>query len=196
MVSARFCGAALAALLALSVCAPAAQAAPLRMDYIVTDLGGGTYDYEFKLTLDNNDGTWSAGQEWTWIVWGDAQNAVSPLADFVGDTTDLPVGPFDRYTTTSGGHNGPSMLHGPGGVLAWWMPAAVGDCLMWSGTSSTLLPQGDMLWSIIWGQNGGTRIDFEVATRVTSFGEPIPEPGTLALVAGAAACLLWRRRTR
>ena len=49
-----------------------ALATPLRMDYSVSDLGGGIYDYEFALVLDNNDSSWSAGQGWGWIIFGDA----------------------------------------------------------------------------------------------------------------------------
>ena len=44
---------------ALQCCANA-NATPLSMDYVVTDIGGGTYQYDFTLTLDNNDGSWVA----------------------------------------------------------------------------------------------------------------------------------------
>ena len=47
-----------------------AQATPLRLDYSVTDLGGGLYDYNFILVLDNNDSSWAAGQNFNWIIWG------------------------------------------------------------------------------------------------------------------------------
>ena len=47
-------------------------ATPLRLDYVITDLGGGVYKYDFTFVVDNNDGSYMAGQTWRWFVFGDA----------------------------------------------------------------------------------------------------------------------------
>jgi hypothetical protein len=66
------------------------QAAPY---YSIVDNGDGTYSYGFDLVLDNNDGSWQAGQGFDWIIFGDAQNMPSPFADFVMSDGVFPVGP-------------------------------------------------------------------------------------------------------
>ena len=79
--------------LAAAALSSTAHATPLRMDYAVTDLGGGIWDYEFYLTLDNNDNSWNYGNGWGWVIIGDAQSSDSPLYDWAGDNGDFPVGP-------------------------------------------------------------------------------------------------------
>ncbi|MAE70049.1 MAG: hypothetical protein CME06_06225 [Gemmatimonadetes bacterium] len=110
----------------------AMAATPLRMDFTVTELGDGLYDYEFVLKLDNHDSSWEPGQSWGWVIAADAQESDSPLADFVGDPADLPIGPWDTYTVSMGYHNGPTLWH----VLDEWSPVEEGDLLTWSGISS------------------------------------------------------------
>ena len=100
------------------------SATPLSLEYGITDLGGGLYDYQFDLTLDNNDSSWVLGQSFNWIIFGDAASgSSSPLTDFVGDTGDLPIGPFLDYYTSFGGHNGPNLLDSS---FTGWIPSAVG----------------------------------------------------------------------
>ena len=128
----------------------AAGASPLRFDYSVRDIGSGLYDYEFRLILDNNDDSWVAGQGWQWIVFGDnpdGYDAASPLTDFTGDTSDLPIGPYDSYGTTTGAvdHAGPTLEF----RVHFWTPTAVGQYLHWSGTSTANLGQGELLISTI-----------------------------------------------
>lgn len=157
---------------------------PLRMDYEITDLGGGLFDYEFTLVVDNNDGSYQNGQTWRWFVFGDSPVAPTPLANFVGDVNDLPIGPYTGYGQTSGGHNGPDLQS----VVDDWVPTGVGDSLFWSGTSTAFLGQGDMLWSNVIGgsANPGVRGNFEVAHLV-------PAPGGAALL-GLGGLLMTRRR--
>ena len=151
---------------------------PLRLDYSVTDLGGGLYDYNFDLVLDNNDSSWTSGNGWGWIVFGDANLASSPLTDFVGDPSDLPIGPYTLYATTGGLHNGPTLDP----RLSIWTPSAIGDLLSWSGTSTADLAQGSLLFSTIESEPGTVKADFEVANRLLPPGR-VPEPQTLLLLA-------------
>lgn len=170
---------------------PAAFATPLRMEYTVTDLGGGLYDYEFDLILDNGDGTWAPGQGWRWLIFGDSPTSPSPLANFAGDPTDLPVGPWTGYSSTGGGHNGPSFSF----VLDYWIPSGVMDELNWSGTSTADLQQGEMLFSTLAGTlNGGVPASFETAYRIDP--PVIPEPSTLALLAAGGLLVVTVRRRR
>ena len=147
-----------------------AAATPLRMEYCVTDLGGGSYQYTFKLILDNNDNTWAAGQGWRWLIWGDVPSAPTNLTGWVGDPSSLPVGPWTGYTSSGGGHNGPTFSS----VLEYWVPSAVGDTLTWKGTSTADLAAGQLTFSTLAGTlGGGIAANWEVAHRVTC-GGPAP----------------------
>ena len=158
-----------------------AYAHPLRMDYTVTDLGG-LYDYEFYFTLDDNDHSWTYGQGWGWVIIGDAMSQASPLYDWAGDMSDFPVGPWTGWSSSGGYHNGPTLNY----VLDCWVPENVGETLYFSGTSSVLLHEGEMLWSSIYTQGGAPTVEFEVANY-------IPAPAALPLLALAG---LTRRRRR
>ena len=56
-----------------------AGATPLGLNYSVTSLGS-WYNYDFELILDNNDGSWAAGQGWNWLIFGDQVAGDSPLS--------------------------------------------------------------------------------------------------------------------
>lgn len=167
--------------LAAAALASTAYATPLRMDYAVTDLGGGLWDYDFYLTLDDNDHSWQYGNGWGWVIIGDAQSSSSPLYDFAGDYGDFPVGPWDGWSTSSGYHNGPTLSY----VLDCWVPQEVGETLHFSGTSTVLLHEGEMLWSSIYTQGGAQTVEFATANL-------IPAPAALSLLAMAG--LVSRRR--
>ena len=109
------------------------------------------FDYEFRLKLTNLDGSWVPGQGWRWLIFGDQESQPTNLLNFIGDPGDLPIGPWTRYQTSGGFHNGPTL----GPVLDYWIPTGVGETLRWSGTSTVDLPNGELLWSTIAGTLGG-----------------------------------------
>ena len=163
-------GRVLVAALGLSFAA-AVSATPLAMNYSVVP-NGSSFDYSFQLTLDNHDGSWAPGQSFNWVIFGDDATGPGALTDFSGSLPRLPVGPFTDYDVSGGsGHHGPTFLDFVG---EGWIPAAIGDGLVWSGRSSRFLGQGELLFSNIAGD--GERANYEVATL------NVPEPSTLTLV--------------
>ncbi|MEO1008053.1 MAG: GC-type dockerin domain-anchored protein [Planctomycetota bacterium] len=143
-----------------------AAAQSLELEYTVTDIGGGQFEYEFFLTPDDG---WAAGMAWRWFIFGDeprdaaGEPGETPLTDFVGDLSSLPIGPWTGYGTTGGSHNGPNLAP----VLDYWTPASADETLTWKGTSTADLGQGEMLFSTIAGTLGGAvAADFAVATRI------------------------------
>jgi hypothetical protein len=132
---------------------------PLSLYYTVTDLGDGTYQYDFTLLLDNHTGDWVPQQGWGWLVFGDAPYQASALADFQMAPDEFPVGPWTSIGLSSGYHNGPTFES----VSSLWVPANIGDRLSWSGTSASFLDQGQLQFSTLNTRNGATAADFETA---------------------------------
>lgn len=170
-------------ILAAAALAGNAHAMPLTMGYTVTDIGGGLYDYEFYFTLADDDHSWQAGMGWGWVIIGDAQSQASPLYDWAGDMGDFPVGPWTGWSSSGGYHNGPTLNY----VLDLWVPTYVGEQLFFSGTSSVLLHEGEMLWSSIYTGGGAPVVEWEVA-------HIIPAPAALPLLAAGGLFLRRRRR--
>jgi hypothetical protein len=144
-----------------------AGATPVTMSYCVEDAGGGQYQYTFTLTLDNHDNSWAPGFGLGWIVYGDVPSGNSPISDFVGDPSSLPIGPFYEYSGSGGGHNGPTLgpvvVQQPPYPILYWVPNAVGDSLTWQGTSTHLVFPAQMQWSALFAQ-GGSPVNFENMT--------------------------------
>ena len=179
----------LGALLFISMGMGTAQAAslPLQLDYTVTPTGNNRYRYDFTLTLTNADNSWSLGQDWGHIRFGNQRRpgTNTPLTSFRGHNSSLADTPFDRFLS-------PTQSEGPGvtryGVR--WRPTAVGESLSWSGTSTANLDQGDLLWGAYTRSNGAAAIQNAVAVRLN----PIPEPGTFVLAGMGLVSLMGLRR--
>ncbi|MFK5926974.1 MAG: PEP-CTERM sorting domain-containing protein [Desulfuromusa sp.] len=146
---------------------------PLRLDYQVSTNVDERYIYNFSLILDNNDDSWLLGQGFGWLIFGDAPILnTSPFTDF--NLTSSPIGPWTQLGLTTGAHNGPTFQH----ILDFWYPATINETLTWSGTSETLLQQGQLFFSTVRGTPDIVRADFEVANNIT----PVSEPSTLLLL--------------
>ena len=166
---------------------PALKASPLVLNYSVTP-DAGVYDYSFSLVLDNHDSTWTSGQTFGWIIFGDVPfgDGDSPLADFT--LTSPPPAPFIELDSTFSAHNGPSFIN-VSDDSGLWEPTALGDALSWTGTSASDLGEGALLWSNIDGT--GTLANFEVANLTSS----VPEPGQygLPILLAVIGWAGWRR---
>lgn len=158
------------------------SAVPLTMTYRVTDLGGGSYQYDFRVVCDNNDNTYASGQGWGWLIFGDSSTSPAPLTNWQISSGQLPVGPWTGMSSSSGGHNGPTFSY----VLDAWIPTGIGDSIQWTGTSTANLAQGQLLWSTIAGNVGSpSTANFTVATRLdpdinikNSSSNTVPNGGT------------------
>ena len=172
-----------------------ANATPIGVDYSITDQGNGTYLYDFFFILNNNDGSWTSGQGFDWLIFGDrAGDSLQPSAfgdSGAGNWAWLTSDGSQSYSAF--GHEGPTMCFGDvpncGPDDGLWTPLAVGDSVSGSGLSNILVADGQMYWSII----VGDFTEWNRANRVTA----VPEPGTLALFGvGLFGMGLSRRRKK
>ena len=176
----------LGALLFIAMGLGTAQAAslPLQLSYTVTPIENNRYNYDFTLTLTNEDNSWVSGGGWGEITFGDStQLGTYPLSNFVGDVSSLAGTPFTRFDGVSG-------FFGPGVSGNIWYPTAVGETIGWSGTSTADLAQGELLWNTHTTIGFAAEIQYAVAVRTN----PIPEPGTFVLAGMGLVSLLGLRR--
>lgn len=138
-----------------------ARSTPLTLSYSITPELGGVFRYQFRMTLDNHDGTWAPGQGWGWVVYADAYYSPSPMDDFQGNPLDLPIGPWDEYTTSEGEHNGPTL----GFLLNMWSPVFIGESITWSGHSTVRATPGSLTWSSLVTTGGASTFQYAPAVE-------------------------------
>ena len=147
---------------ALAGTASTASAQGLYMFYSVVDLGGGLFEYEFRVTPQSG---WVSGMGWGGLVFGDERSVaaggsgVSPLDDFTMDPAQFPVGPWTSFTISSGEHNGPTFSP----ALDLWIPASSNEVLTWRGESLGLVGSREMLYSTLSVTGGAQAANFRVA---------------------------------
>lgn len=175
--------------LSLVLAASAARADVTELTYKKTDIGGGLFQYDFKLTLTNHDMTYSPGQGFNWIIFGDVPGpGTSTLDDWVPLSDSFPNTNM-VYTFSSGGHNGPTYLDAVNLSTDGWIPTGVGDSVTWNGISANDVPDGAMFFSALISINGANLPNFQVAVR-------IPEPAAAMTLGVLAACSFLARRRR
>jgi MYXO-CTERM domain-containing protein len=127
---------------------------PLALEYEVSGTAP-PYNYSFRLVLDNHDGSWTPGQDWSGPVFGQAVFGSGGMAPFTGWITNAgsyPVGPFTTtpwVTTSVAGvsYNAPGLFDNVS-PTEWWVPASIGEQLVWWGTANTFLNDSQMAWSM------------------------------------------------
>lgn len=157
----------------------------LDLYYKKVDLGG-SYQYDFKLVVTNNDSSFAPGQGFNWITFGDVFNAPSTLPDFSLNFHTFP-NPNMTFTFSGGGHNGPTFLDATNVVTDGWLPTGVGDFVTWQGTSAFDVPDGQLLFSTLIPINGATPTNFKAAIAV-------PEPTSGLVLVGLICGVVLRRR--
>lgn len=153
---------------------PLGFATPLTLEYNVSGVGL-PYTYEFKLVLDNHDGSWTAGQGWNSLAFG-LQYAPAEFANtWQTNSSSYPVGPWDTTiwggTSTSGGTLYSRALASSGSTASLhWIPSFAGDYVEWFGTADVFLNDLELLWSTPGSTVGGAvRVQFEPAKRVGDY---------------------------
>ncbi|UYV13590.1 MAG: hypothetical protein NCW75_04725 [Phycisphaera sp.] len=138
----------------------------LDLEYAVSDIGGGIYEYRFFLSPDDG---WEPGMGWAHVVFG--IGAPWPtLTDWFGDPDSLPVGPWDDYASSAGA-DWAAYSFWP--VTTHWIPASGDETLVWKGTAAVDLEQGELLFGTRFVTVGGAAaIDRAVADRIDFVCDP------------------------
>jgi hypothetical protein len=214
----------LSALLCVGVTS-VANSTPFRLDYSITDFGTPTlrYQYDFTLTLDNNDGSWVAGQSFGIFFIGDKICVLPCSTDTngggaFGSNTDVVFGVIESswiggYALGFGydllQHSGPSIRAkhiNPAGeaVGGPYVPLSIGEIVTFSLISKTFLGSGSLLWSNFPSDGLPGQIDasFEAGhlSDLTVVPSPVPIPnigaGLPGIICAGGGLLAWWRRKR
>jgi len=185
---ARFHAAAGAAAIGLSfIATQPALSSPLELAYtaVADPSQPTTYDYTFVLALTNADGTWVSEERFNNVVFGENTIGNSNYGAFGSFSfASMPAGLFS--TVSFGSIYGPT-LSGTGtpidqvGSNLGWNPASFGSTLTWSGTSPTLLGQGQLYFSTLSNAINGLQLNNGASAQLAAM-QAVPEPGTFALM--------------
>ncbi len=139
---------------------------PLTLRYSTSDLSDGSHRYAFVLTLDDPASTWTQGDGFGWVIFGDRKNTPGAFLDWTADPGSLSTGPWSFFSNTSGYNNGATLGEG----RAIWVPTRKGESVTWSGVTHSALTPADLKWSCLLatyvhplGKPRGPIADFEPA---------------------------------
>ena len=164
------------------------EAGVLFLDYTTADIGGGLFKYDFKLSVNNQDNTYFNGQNFNWIIFGDTVGP-SPISDFSLDSETF-SNPNILFTSTTGGHNGPTFLDTKNLIIGW-VPTGVGDFVTWSGTSANNVTSGLLFSNLIGNGNVSEFVPAQYNSSVA-----VPEPTSFAVLGLGALGMAFARRKR
>lgn len=169
-----------------------ASATPFTVYYDVTDIGG-SYQYDIDVVLDNNDGSWSSGQEFDWFSFGNQTDAF----EFEGAFSDPVVSgapAMFSVTESSGGANGPALCVGGCSVGDGGYVPSLNETFSFTIMASTFLGAGELLWSNL-SATGGNSSSFNIAVLGDPVSEvPLPAGALLFLTGLGGAAAAGRKR--
>lgn len=143
------------------------QFSPLALEYSVSG-SSAPYTYSFTLRVTNDDGSWRPGHSWGWLVIGDvARGEQSPLSTY--SMTTFPS-PWTSLTRSSGTHNGWTLAP----ALSGWTPSSATDSISWTATSDVDIPQGQLLFSTLYGVGNSLGPIVEIERQVAQRGVACP----------------------
>lgn len=188
----------IATTLAVFMAASSAQAIPISLFYDVTDIGGGQFQYDFEMVLDNNDGTHNAGDQYDWFSIGSGitprgGDTTSPFTEGLTFFTSVAAG--WTATASTGGYDGPTLVYGARVTFPGWAPT-LGESVFFTGVSSTLVADGELYFNYLRNNAGNLQLGGSFVANVTNSLTPVPLPATGLLLFGALGGLGLARRKR
>lgn len=169
-----------------------ASATPFTVYYDVTDLGG-SYQYDIDVVLDNNDGSWSSGQEFDWFSFGNQTDASAGGGAF-GDPVVNGAPALFTTEVSTGGANGPTLCVDTCSVGDGGYVPSLNETFSFTILASTFLGAGELLWSNL-SATGGNASQFNIAVLGDPMSEvPLPAGALLFLTGLGGAAAAGRKR--